>query len=512
MPSTLSPSSSLPRLLLLLLSPLAAGAGGAADACNASGLWHSVGSTDTITVAEAPDGALVATAASRGFVDAPGRVYANGTLLFLDCCVAGGIGGIFVGAAPDACAEIAWADGSATRWTRAAPARARAPAPAAAGASDRRAVVARYPQLTSAPDATTLDPADVFTLGNGDFAFNVDATGLQTFNSSKALQGPALDMNTFSSWAFHSAPAVADGTADGRNAALRSFNWTTFPTPTGAHTVRPITLATDNNLTGPFREYSMSNPHRVGLGQLALRVLPPGAPAGFDPPEADWQTATQIRSSLDTWAGAFSSSFTLAPLQGADPFCGATGEGGAITLQCVDSAATIEKVLFASYGAPLAACPSPVVNATCSAANSTSVVEALCLGKNACSVPSGDGYWGDPCRWVPKQLVIQAHCSSGGGLVGATAAAAASAAAALRVRRSDAVMNSEFACARKPALVRMISRTGAPRSQSRTCAHSRCACSRRAPTRLRARRPAHLFARASVRPSLASRRLLLRRR
>ena len=499
-------------IVLLLLSPLAAGAGGAADACNASGLWHSVGSTDTITVAEAPDGALVATAASRGFVDAPGRVYANGTLLFLDCCVAGGIGGIFVGAAPDACAEIAWADGSATRWTRAAPARARAPAPAAAGAIDRRAVVARYPQLTSAPDATTLDPADVFTLGNGDFAFNVDATGLQTFNSSKALQGPALDMNTFSSWAFHSAPAVADGTADGRNAALRSFNWTTFPTPTGAHTVRPITLATDNNLTGPFREYSMSNPHRVGLGQLALRVLPPGAPACFDPPEADWQTATQIRSSLDTWAGAFSSSFTLAPLQGADPFCGATGEGGAITLQCVDSAATIEKVLFASYGAPLAACPSPVVNATCSAANSTSVVEALCLGKNACSVPSGDGYWGDPCRWVPKQLVIQAHCSSGGGLVGATAAAAASAAAALRERRSDAVMNSESACVRESALVRMICAHG---HAAFAIPHLRALSLRalaRAPTRLRARRPAHLFARASVRPSLASRRLLLRRR
>ena len=60
----------------------------------------------------------------------------------------------------------------------------------------------------------------------------------------------------------------------------------------------------------------MSNPHRVGLGQLSLRVLAPGAPPGADPPEADWQMVTGIRSALDTWAGAYSSSFTIAPRAG----------------------------------------------------------------------------------------------------------------------------------------------------------------------------------------------------
>ena len=397
-----------------------AAAAAAADGCNASGLWLSVGSSDTITVAEAGDSTLLATAASRGFVDAVGRVYAIGTLLYLDCCMAGGIGGVFAGPDSAPCAVISWADGSATHWARApaapaaiAPAPSAAARPARAGAIDRRAVVGRYPLLTDVVDGTLLDPADVFTLGNGDFAFNVDATGLQTFNTSFATRGPALDLNTLSSWAFHSTPGINDGTADGRNAALRLFNFTTFPTPTGAHTVRPITLATDNNNSGQFSQWSMSNPHRVGLGQLSFRVLRPSAIA--DPPEANWETVTNIRAALDTWTGAFTSSFVLAPQQGTDPFCVETGESGAIVLQCAQPNATIATIIFASFGAPLAGCPSPIYNASCTAPNSTAVIESLCLGQNSCSIPSGDSFWGDPCRWTPKRLVVQAHCNSGGG-------------------------------------------------------------------------------------------------
>ena len=245
--------------------------------------------------------------------------------------------------------------------------------------------------------------------------FNVDATGLQTFNTSFATRGPALDLNTLSSWGFHSSPAQRDGTLAGSTAALRAFNWTTFPTATGAHTVRPITLATADNMTGPYRDWSMSNPHRVGLGQLSMRILDPGAAPGADPVESDWEMVTDIRSSLNTWAGAFSSAFTISPIKGTDPFCVQTGESGAVVLQCAQANATIEKILFASYGAPLSNCPNPVINTTCSAANSTSVIEGLCLGHNSCSIPSGDDYWGDPCRWVTKQLVVQAHCTSSGG-------------------------------------------------------------------------------------------------
>jgi hypothetical protein len=275
----------------------------AAGSCTAGGVWYSIGSIDTINVTQNEHGKLRATAASHGFVDVPGRVHANDTLLFLD--IDGGMRGIFLEHRGGGCEEIAWADKSATRWSRSrTPVTARAGARAASAAIDRRAVVARYPLLTGVENATLLDPTDVFTLGNGDFVFNVDATGLQTFNTTFTTHGPKLDLNTLSSWAFHSTPACPGDAS----AALRAFNYSLYSTPVSATDVRPIPLATDANLTGLYSGWSMSNPHRVGLGQISLRLLSPGA---SDAPEADSSRFQGLRSSLDTWGGSFSSSFTI---------------------------------------------------------------------------------------------------------------------------------------------------------------------------------------------------------
>jgi hypothetical protein len=173
----------------------------------------------------------------------------------------------------------------------------------------------------------------------------------------------------------------------------------------------------------------MSNPHRVGLGQLAFRVLSPAGAPGEDPPEANWGALQSLRGELDMWGGAFHSTFTLAPPAGTDPFCESTGEAGDLLLQCAFENATISDVLFASYGALVAQCPAP--RAGCTAPNSTAVVEGLCLGKNSCSIPSGNAFWGDPCLGTPKTLTVLARCSAGGGYRGAAAAAAAAAAAPL---------------------------------------------------------------------------------
>ena len=284
---------------------------------------------------------------------------------------------------------------------------------AVSGAIDRRAVVARYPQEQRVADATKLDMADVFSLGNGDFVYNVDATGLQTFNESFARSGPQLDLNTMASWGWHSSPA-GDG-PDGRNRALSRFNWTTYPTPVSARSSRGITLATDDNLTDSTAGWTMTNPHRLGLGQLSLRIVDQGAAPGADPRVPAPATVTDVVSRLDTWAGAFSASFVLAPVAGTDPFCGSTDEGSALHLQCAEPTATISAILFASYGASTGTCPAFAHNPACDAANSTAVVRALCVGLNECTVPSGNAYWGDPCLNTPKTLRVVAHCSSGGG-------------------------------------------------------------------------------------------------
>lgn len=78
--------------------------------------------------------------------------------------------------------------------------------PAAASAPiDRRAVVSRHSVSVTAPTAAALDAFDAFTLGNGAFAMNVDATGLQTFPQVVSK----FSLNTLSDWQFHSTPSSA---------------------------------------------------------------------------------------------------------------------------------------------------------------------------------------------------------------------------------------------------------------------------------------------------------------
>lgn len=281
---------------------------------------------------------------------------------------------------------------------------------------DRRAVVARYPLLTSATSAAALDSRDVFTMGNGDFGFSVDATGLQTLNATFASNGPKLDLNILSSWGFHSVPAIRDGTMVGARAALTNFSWAVHQTHTSANATRPIILATGENSTdGPLSGWDMSNPHRVGLGQLALRVVPIGESCP-DPVAPDPLAITSLLSSLDTYTGAFSSSFTLAVSGPANPFCGSVGQYGDLQLQCEEPSAVISSIDFAHYGAPLAPCPTPVADHACDAVNVTAVVTALCLGRNNCSVPSGGDAWDNPCPGTAKALTVRATCSSGTGV------------------------------------------------------------------------------------------------
>ena len=45
-------------------------------------------------------------------------------------------------------------------------------------------------------------------------------------------------------------------------------------------------------------------------------------------------------------------------------------------------------------------------------ANTTSVVESLCIGQASCEIPSTTSFWGDPCYGTIKRLFVQAECSS----------------------------------------------------------------------------------------------------
>ena len=70
---------------------------------------------------------------------------------------------------------------------------------------DRSAVVARHTVTfahNSTPDATKT-AFNALTVGNGDFAFTADLTGLQTFNNSYP-GGSSFPLLTLSNWGWHS--------------------------------------------------------------------------------------------------------------------------------------------------------------------------------------------------------------------------------------------------------------------------------------------------------------------
>ena len=181
----------------------------------------------------------------------------------------------------------------------------------ARGAIDRRAVIARHPLTTAVADASQLSPLDVFTIGNGDFAINVDATGLQTLNATFATAAPSLlDLNSLSSWAWHSTPSSFPSVADPA-AYLRAMNWSYLATAVSAAENRTVPYLVGSNMTSTYGGWTARNPHRAGLGQLSLRAVCAGAALGDDPEPLLATAIVNLTSALDTWAGGVTAAFTL---------------------------------------------------------------------------------------------------------------------------------------------------------------------------------------------------------
>ena len=109
--------------------------------------------------------------------------------------------------------------------------------------------------------------------------------------------------------------------------------------------------------------------------------------------------------------------------------CGSASENAGDTAQLVlgcPAGATIASVVFSSFGTPTGSCAAGWSDGSCNAANSTTAVAALCVGKASCSVPASTSFFGDPCLGTLKTLAASITCS------------AAAAAVAPPARRTDA--------------------------------------------------------------------------
>jgi len=137
---------------------------------------------------------------------------------------------------------------------------------------DRRAVVSRHN-----PTLHEIDPYSPLSVGNGEFTFTADPTGLQTFPS---LYESAMPLCTQSQWGWHTAPGRPVG-------ELRPAEYETFG--------RGVGYPTDSKGQAELFNWLRENPHRLHLGR-----------AGFAIERRDVRIK---RQTLDLWAGALHSEF-----------------------------------------------------------------------------------------------------------------------------------------------------------------------------------------------------------
>jgi hypothetical protein len=160
-----------------------------------------------------------------------------------------------------------------------------APAQAAPERIDRHALVTRHNVVLRQFDAD-----NPLTVGNGKFAFTVDATGLQTFPEAFEHTTP---LGTLSDWGWHTIPNTNGWNID-------SFQFKEFADLNG----RKVPYAdVPHNQQTPEIKWLRTNPHRLHLGQIGFVLT------HADGSLAQINNLTDIEQTLDLWNGEIVSHF-----------------------------------------------------------------------------------------------------------------------------------------------------------------------------------------------------------
>ena len=154
---------------------------------------------------------------------------------------------------------------------------------AAAGPIDRQAVVERH-----TVHLNRVDVENPLSVGNGDFAFTVDSTGLQTFEGHYHDEGIPLETSSTLPWAWHE-----------------------FPNPQGLtladammpHDFHGRTVMFAGRQNSPAGAYFRENPHPIPLGQISLWL---------DGRIVEETELSAVDQTLDLWTGLIRSAYTLA--------------------------------------------------------------------------------------------------------------------------------------------------------------------------------------------------------
>jgi len=151
---------------------------------------------------------------------------------------------------------------------------------------DRHALVTRHNIVVH-----DIDPMGAMAVGNGEFAFNFDVTGLQTFPE---YYQKTMPVGILSTWGWHSFPNPNGYTLDQfKLTSIKKYDRTfVFPSASTSHPT-------------PAAAYLRSNPHRFGLGRIGLEMTKADGSA------VAITDLTNIEEKLDLWNGLLTSTFEV---------------------------------------------------------------------------------------------------------------------------------------------------------------------------------------------------------
>ncbi|MEU6201212.1 hypothetical protein [Streptomyces sp. NPDC047061] len=171
---------------------------------------------------------------------------------------------------------------------------------------DRKSLVRRH-----AVHITEADPATVLTVGNGDFAYTADITGMQSFpayhDQAAAMAERRLAVNTatMTTWGWHAMPNPDGHTlADAMSEHHSARGTVSYPDRFG------LAALMGGDLPAEMRAgaWLSANPQRLDLGRVGLLLrTSPGAE-----PETTPDALRDTHQSLDLWTGSLSSRFRYA--------------------------------------------------------------------------------------------------------------------------------------------------------------------------------------------------------
>lgn len=143
---------------------------------------------------------------------------------------------------------------------------------------DRKTVVERHRIVI-----TATNPKSPSQVGNGEFAFGLDITGLQTF----------VPFNTMSHWAWHSFPLP-------KGLRIEDFKGVTLDTHG-----RMVNYNIDNKEQPELSSWLAGNPHSFNLGRVGFLILKSNGA------RATMNDLKNTRQEVDLWTGIVYSKFSL---------------------------------------------------------------------------------------------------------------------------------------------------------------------------------------------------------